>query len=141
MVNNEAPNRSNRSGALVEKLIDELLDNGESFESIANIFNSTYRLAKIKYDEWVLRQARINEITKAIRYYVTASYGADIYDDEYFEEVAIHFANLIDKDVAELRDLKAQGYEKVAAADALRCSTPADDSDPQSVIDAFVKKL
>ena len=60
--------------------------------------------------------------------------------DEYFEQIAINFASLIDKDVEELRALKANGYEKVEPGAVTR-STPAKDPDPQSIIDAFVKNL
>ena len=129
--------RPPRVGAKTEDYIKSLLDSGESLESVQAIFNSAFQAVKKEREEVALRRARIHEITKAIRYYVTASYGADIYDDEYFEHVATNFANLIDKDVAELRDLKAQGYVKVED----RRSTPAKDPDPQSIIDAFVKNL
>lgn len=132
--------RPPRVGAKTEDYIKSLLDSGESLESVQAIFNSAFQAVKKEQEEVALRRARIHEITKAIRYYVTASYGADIYTDEYFEQVATHFANLIDKDVAELRDLKTQGYEKVES-DARRRSTPAKDPDPQSIIDAFVKNL
>ena len=132
--------RSTRVGARTEDFIKSLLDSGESLESVQAIFNSAFQAVKKEQEEAALRRARVHEITKAIRYYVTASYGADIYTDEYLEQVATHFADLIDKDVAELRELKAQGYVKVED-DARRRSTPAKDPDPQSVIDAFVKKL
>lgn len=132
--------QATRVGAKTEKFIKSLLNEGESFESIHAIFNSVFQVVKKEHEEEVLRRARIHEITKAIRYYVTASYGADIYTDEYFEKVAARFADLIDKDVEELRDLKAQGYVKVEE-DARRRSTPAKDPDPQSIIDAFVKNL
>ena len=132
--------RPTRVGARTEDFIKELLDSGESLESVQAIFNSAFQTVKKEREEVALRRARIHEITKAIRYYVTASYGADIYDDEYFEQIATNFANLIDKDVAELRDLKAQGYVKIEP-DAPRQSTPAKDPDPQSIIDAFVKNL
>jgi hypothetical protein len=120
--------------------IKSLLDNGESFESVMNIFNSAFQIVKKEREEAALRRARIHEITKAIRYYVTASYGADIYTDEYFEQVAARFADLIDKDVEELRDLKAQGYVKVED-DAWLRAHPEEGPDPQSIIDAFVKNL
>ena len=132
--------RPTRVGARTEDFIKELLDSGESLESVQAIFNSAFQAVKKEQEEVALRRARVHEITKAIRYYVTASYGADIYTDEYLEQVATHFADLIDKDVAELRDLKTQGYEKVES-DARRRSTPAKDPDPQSIIDAFVKNL
>ena len=133
--------RPTRVGAKTENFIKSLLDEGESFESIHAIFNSVFQVVKKEHEEEAaLRRARIHEITKAIRYYVTASYGADIYTDEYFEQIATNFADLIDKDVAELRELKAQGYVKVEE-DARRRSTPAKDPDPQSIIDAFVKNL
>ena len=132
--------RPTRVGARTEDFIKELLDSGESLESVQAIFNSAFQTVKKEREEAALRQARIHEITKAIRYYVTASYGADIYDDEYFEQIATNFANLIDKDVAELRALKANGYEKVEP-DARRRSTPASKDDSQSIIDAFVKNL
>lgn len=132
--------QATRVGAKTENFIKSLLDEGESFESIYAIFNGVFQVIKKEHEEEVLRRARIHEITKAIRYYVTASYGADIYTDEYFEQIATNFANLIDKDVAELRELKAQGYVKVEE-DARRRSTPAKDPDPQSIIDAFVKNL
>lgn len=126
-----------RVGAKTEDYIKSLLDSGESLESVQAIFNSAFQAVKKEQEEVALRRARIHEITKAIRYYVTASYGADIYTDEYLEQVATHFADLIDKDVTEL---KTQGYEKVES-DARRRSTPAKDPDPQSIIDAFVKNL
>lgn len=129
--------RPTRVGAKTEDYIKSLLDSGESLESVQAIFNSAFQAVKKEQEEAALRRARVHEITKAIRYYVTASYGADIYTDEYFEQVATHFADLIDKDVAEL---KTQGYEKVES-DARRRSTPAKDPDPQSIIDAFVKNL
>ena len=129
--------RPPRVGAKTEDFIKSLLDSGESFESVQAIFNSAFQAVKKEREEAALRQARIHEITKVIRYYVTASYGADIYPDEYLEQVATRFADFIDKDVAELRDLKAQGYIKVED----RRSTPAKDPDPQSIIDAFVKNL
>ena len=132
--------QATRVGAKTENFIKSLLDEGESFESIHAIFNSVFQVIKKEHEEEVLRRARIHEITKAIRYYVTASYGADIYTDEYFEQIATNFANLIDKDVEELRELKAQGYVKVED-DARRQSTPAKDPDPQSIIDVFVKNL
>lgn len=129
--------RPTRVGAKTEDYIKSLLDSGESLESVQAIFNSAFQAVKKEQEEVALRRARVHEITKAIRYYVTASYGADIYTDEYLEQVATHFADLIDKDVAEL---KTQGYEKVES-DARRRSTPAKDPDPQSIIDAFVKNL
>ena len=133
--------QATRVGHKTENFIKSLLDEGESFESIHAIFNGVFQVVKKEHEEEAaLRRARIHEITKAIRYYVTASYGADIYTDEYLEQVATHFADLIDKDVAELRELKAQGYVKVEE-DARRRSTPAKDPDPQSIIDAFVKNL
>ena len=132
--------RPPRVGAKTEDFIKSLLDSGESLESVQAIFNSAFQAVKKEREEAALRRARIHEITKALRYYVTASYGADIYPDEYLEQIATRFVDLIDKDVAELRDLKAQGYEKVET-DARRRSTPAKDLDPQSIIDAFVKNL
>lgn len=129
--------RSTRVGAKTEDFIKELLDSGESLESVQAIFNSAFQAVKKEQEEAALRRVRIHEITKAIRYYVTASYGADIYTDEYLEQVATNFANLIDKDVEELRALKANGYVKVES-DARRRSK---DPDPQSIIDAFVKNL
>ena len=132
--------RPTRVGARTEDFIKELLDSGESLESIQVIFNSAFQTVKKEREEAALRRARIHEITKAIRYYVTASYGADIYDDEYFEQIATNFANLIDKDVAELRALKANGYEKVEP-DAVTWPIPASKDDSQSIIDAFVKNL
>ena len=129
--------RPPRVGAKTEDYIKSLLDSGESLESVQAIFNSAFQAVKKEREEVALRQARIHEITKALRYYVTASYGADIYADEYLEQVATRFADLIDKDVAELRALKANGYVKVED----RRSTPVKDPDPQSIIDAFVKNL
>ena len=132
--------RSTRVGARTEDFIKGLLDSGESLESVQAIFNSAFQTVKKEREEAALRRARIHEITKAIRYYVTASYGADIYDDEYFEQVAARFADLIDKDVMELRALKANEYEKVEP-DAVRWHIPASKDDSQSIIDAFVKNL
>ena len=132
--------RSTRVGARTEDFIKELLDSGESLESVQAIFNSAFQTVKKEREEAALRRARIHEMTKAIRYYVTASYGADIYDDEYFEQIATNFANLIDKDVMELRALKANGYVKVEL-DAVTRPIPADMDDSQSIIDAFVKNL
>lgn len=132
--------QATRVGAKTENFIKSLLDEGESFESIHTIFNRVFQVVKKEHEDEVMRKARIHEITKAIRYYVTASYGADIYTDEYFEQVATRFADIIDNDVEELRELKAQGYVKVEE-NARRRPTPAKDPDPQSIIDAFVKKL
>lgn len=129
--------RPTRVGAKTEDYIKELLDSGESLESVQAIFNSAFQAVKKEQEEVALRRARVHEITKAIRYYVTASYGAGIYTDEYLEQVATNFADLIDKDVAELRALKANEYVKVESDARRRSKNP----DPQSIIDAFVKQL
>lgn len=141
MVNGEVPDTSIRPGAIIKRMIDGLLKNGESLDSIAAAFSAEYQIAKIKHDEELLRQARVSEIAKAIEYYVNATYGDNIYSNESIFQLAMDVADVIDNNVAATRKAADRDGEQEKYRTATPADRSAEDPDPQSIINAFVRKL
>ena len=141
--------------------IEALLDDGVSMEAISEGFNNAFKDIQKRREREMMRRVRVGEIKKAIEYYVKATYGQDLYTDEYLGQVAERFAHMIDEDIKEVKDLNASGYVKVQDTfdgDAVRVSDTLEVPKPkyategtvdgikdvmsaQAIIDRFVRKL